>query len=325
MNLISSPQRWLGRKLDIAAPTLAIGSAILSAAFWGRGAHIFLDNLAAFLWPALWGSFVVALICSARGKRWIFVVASLAFASNLWILGPWIATTSIQNDSLSAHGGSYPLRIASANVQTSNREYNRVIRWIDDFKPDLLVLIEVDERWLDGVREIERMLPYSMKDPRDHNFGLAVYSRFPILSRETSSFSEEGIQSLNILVNAPGGPVRLLATHALPPTQQSWFLDRNRHLKRLGDWSRSVPEDLIVAGDLNIVPWSTHYAALESGGLRNIRPQSGLLPTWPSFAPHWLRAPIDHVLYRGNFILMNARVGPELGSDHLPLETELSR
>lgn len=300
-------------------------SAILAGLFWLRGSHLALDNLAAFLWPSLWGSLVVAILCSVRSKRSIFLIASAAFVSNLYLMSPWLFENQFSAKPDNSTSYPYALKVGMANVQTDNRDYERVVKWVADFKPDILILIEVDERWLTGVAAIEGELSQSLKDPHDHNFGIAVYSRYPLLSKTTTTFSDEGINSLEILVNAPGGPARVLATHALPPISAAWGADRNRHLQRLGAWSRGVTEDLIVAGDLNTAPWSTHYRAIETGGLRNIRPQSGLLPSWPTTFPSWMRVPIDHVLYRGSFVLKSARLGPDLASDHLPIEAEFVR
>ncbi len=325
MNPFSSLQRWLGARLDDWSPVCAVFSLILAGLFWLRGSHIALDNLAAFLWPSLWGSLIVAILCSVRAKRSIFFIASAAFISNFYLLSPWLFENQFAVKADVSQSYPYSLKLAVANVQTENRVHARVVKWVADFKPDILILIEVDERWLEGVAAIESELPQTLKDPRDNNFGIAVYSRYPLLSKTPTTFSEEGIQSLEILVNAPGGPARVLATHALPPVSAAWAADRNRHLQRIGAWSRGVSEDLIVAGDLNVAPWSTHYLPIETGGLRNIRPRSGLLASWPTFFPAWMRVPIDHVLSRGAFVLKSARLGPDLASDHMPLEVEFVR
>lgn len=325
MNPFSSLQRWLGARLDQGSQVAAFASFALAALFWFRGWHIVLDNLAAFLWPSLWGSLAVAVICSFRGRRWVFVTAVAAFASNLWLMSPWLFENAFAGSREESVSYPYTLKVGVANVRRENRDFARVVKWVEDFRPDVLVLIEVDGRWVDALAAIEAELPQALKEPADDNFGIAVYSRHPLLSRNIEDFSDEGIRSLHILVNAPGGPVRVLATHALPPSNMAWFQDRNRHLERVGAWSRGFAEDVIVAGDLNVVPWSTHYRAVESGGLRNIRPRAGVLPTWPTFFPEWMRAPIDHVLYRGGLVLKSARLGPDLGSDHMPVEAEFVR
>lgn len=325
MNPFSSLQSWLGVRLDRWSPAFAFFSFVLASLFWARGAHLYLDNLAAFLWPSLWGSLVVAVICAFREKRGAFFMAGAAFASNLWLISPWMIETSFKENAADSQSYPYAFKLAVANVQTENRNYDKVLGWVAGYKPDVLILIEVDDRWIDGVKSVEAELSHKLLDPRDRHMGIAVYSRHPLLSKTVETFSSEGINSLNILVNAPGGPIRVMATHAMPPSSAAWFEDRNRHMEKMGIWSRTVSEDLIVAGDMNIAPWSTHYRPIESGGLRNVRPQSGVMASWPTYFPSWMRTPIDHVLYRGGLILKTARLGPPIGSDHMPIEAEFVR
>lgn len=86
---------------------------------------------------------------------------------------------------------------------------------------------------------------------------------------------------------------------------------------------------IIVAGDLNAVPWSaavrsfTRQAQLHSAG--------GFVPTWPrrTFGegqPCVLCVPqlqIDHVFVSQQFRVLSMRSGADVGSDHLPLIAEL--
>jgi endonuclease/exonuclease/phosphatase (EEP) superfamily protein YafD len=57
-------------------------------------------------------------------------------------------------------------------------------------------------------------------------------------------------------------------------------------------------------------------------GLKNSRRGFGILPTWPTFLP-LLSIPIDHFLLSPEFAVLKTGQGPNIGSDHVPLITEL--
>ena len=63
-----------------------------------------------------------------------------------------------------------------ANVQTSNRDYARVLERIREADPDIVILLEVDERWIDAMGELRERFSEHYELPRDDNFGIAVYT-----------------------------------------------------------------------------------------------------------------------------------------------------
>ena len=84
-----------------------------------------------------------------------------------------------------------------------------------------------------------------------------------------------------------------------------------------------LTEPLIVAGDFNVTPWSQHFhTALARSGLNDCAAGHGLAPSWPSqFPPLGIR--IDHCWASQHWRSTDVRLGPSLGSDHLPLIADL--
>ena len=79
-------------------------------------------------------------------------------------------------------------------------------------------------------------------------------------------------------------------------------------------------------GDLNISMWSPYYrSTIEGSGLRNARQGLGILPTHSIVAPQIaaLSAPLDHCLVSSDIQVKDFRLGPAIGSDHLPIIAEL--
>jgi endonuclease/exonuclease/phosphatase (EEP) superfamily protein YafD len=128
----------------------------------------------------------------------------------------------------------------------------------------------------------------------------------------------------------PGpSPLALIATHLRSPITPSDAAARNRQLAAL---VRRVAAERalqkIVVGDLNITRWSPLYAQLtDVAGVRDGQEGFGLGASWPSVFGRWLGIPIDQTLVSSGVRVVHRAVGPNLGSDHLPVTTtvEFSR
>ena len=82
-----------------------------------------------------------------------------------------------------------------------------------------------------------------------------------------------------------------------------------------------LPKNLVLMGDFNSAAWSGMQAAFRAAtGLDN---RGHYLPSWPTFAWPIFRLPIDHVFVRGGARMTDLRLGPSVGSDHLPIEAEI--
>ncbi len=115
----------------------------------------------------------------------------------------------------------------------------------------------------------------------------------------------------------------MIAAHPLTPTTKSGFQQRNAQLEAMGRYVSRLPKPVLVIGDLNITMWSPFYQRfVGTAGLDNARSGFGILPTWPTFFP-LLYIPIDHCLISPEIQVLKIRTGPDVGSDHLPLVTDL--
>ena len=119
-------------------------------------------------------------------------------------------------------------------------------------------------------------------------------------------------------------PIRLALLHPAVPSTSGLAARHERFLSLAGASIRAAKSG-IVLGDLNTTPWSAGYRELlEEAGLEDTREGYGLQTTWPSFLPAALRIPVDHVLVTPDLAAADRQVGPEVGSDHLPVWVELA-
>ena len=88
------------------------------------------------------------------------------------------------------------------------------------------------------------------------------------------------------------------------------------HTDWLIAWRRSITEPLLIAGDFNLTPfsWKLSKFSWQTG----LKRYSTYTRSWPGhrYAPAFL---IDHMFSDDTFRPLDVRVGPPLGSDHLPI------
>jgi len=239
---------------------------------------------------------------------------------HLFSILPWYFTT--KNTSPVEHKTS--LKILHSNVLTSNREFELFSRLLEKENPTVVVLQEVNKAWVEGLANSLTAYKYRIEQPQNDNFGIAIYSKLPFIKSNIISLGDLGLASLEVSFSVEGQDVTLIATHPIPPISNLYHSARNNQLIDSAKRIVKLPGAKILVGDLNVSMWSGDYLAVETiSGLNNARQGFGILPTWPTYMP-FLMIPIDHILISKHFVINDFKVGDNIGSDHLPLITELA-
>ncbi|NLI79812.1 MAG: endonuclease/exonuclease/phosphatase family protein [Candidatus Riflebacteria bacterium] len=211
------------------------------------------------------------------------------------------------------------------NVHTHNRRSDLVRDLIHERRPDLLVLTEVDDRWLGELAPLHDEFPYRTVHPRGDNFGIAFFSRLPPRSLAVRFFpADSTLPSIVGEFEMGSATLTVLGTHPLPPRKPDYAAGRDAQFAAMGDFLAGVPGPKLVLGDLNSTPWSAPFQRfLEQGGLRDSAVGWGIHPTWPTTVPlFW--SPIDHALVSPHLAVVGRRVGGFVGSDHFPVEIDFA-
>ncbi|MEG4249781.1 endonuclease/exonuclease/phosphatase family protein [Microcoleus sp. Pol10D4] len=250
-------------------------------------------------------------------KIWL-LVSAFCIIINLAEIVPWYFPAP-------AFAGVTPgqnLRIFHSNVLTSNRRYSEVISLVKAEQPDIAVFVEVSTVWAKELAVLSEIFPYSSNLQESERFGSAIYSKLPLENASIKAFSKRR-KSLFADVKFQGKIISLILVHPTVPVKQQSFVDRNKQLAGIGEYAAQVKNPLIVVGDLNTTMWSPFYKNMvKTGNLRNARSGFGILPTWPTFMP-LAYIPIDHFLVSKEIGVLKIRTGRNVGSDHLPLITDL--
>lgn len=210
------------------------------------------------------------------------------------------------------------LRIVLANVLFTNQHTATFERWLDQQQADVVVIEELNRPY-EALMNRQLDYPYHRVAYTGDPFGIGIWSRVPFLQEETLSLGPAQLPSLYVQLKMQI-PIHVLATHPFPPISDRYFEDRNAQYTALSGFLEKKSGLKAVVGDLNTTPWSGYYQQwTEKSGLHNSRQGQGLLPSWPVHWPAMLRIPIDHVLASEEWSDYETELGPDIGSDHLPL------
>lgn len=223
--------------------------------------------------------------------------------------------------------GSHPrhITVVSYNHNGDRRDFGAVAAWLADPGQDfdLVVLQEANPGTVAMAEGLRGRYPHQVHGPRDHNFGMVVISRHPLLAadRLDSEGKRAGSLGYRVRLQPPRAPapVTVYSIHPLPPMTAGSAAQRDFKLMQTADRIAADPDPhVILIGDLNTTPYAPVFKRmLARSGLRF---QSyGLLmnPSWPAFNRFaLLKIPIDHAAYSAGLIQIEKRIGPALGSDH---------
>jgi endonuclease/exonuclease/phosphatase (EEP) superfamily protein YafD len=280
-----------------------------------------------------WMAFVVVLIVGVALRRWRTSAAAtiLALWSSFVVLPSLVPMrTSHAGVGRSAPELAAPLRVMSANVNLRNQPSRYALNWVRQQRVDLFAVIEMPEVWDESLKAMTAEFPYSFGKPDDITAGgIGIFSRYPLRDARIESTCAECQPFIEAIVDHPTGPIRVYAIHPLSPMSIERTEWRNAELRGLA--LRCVDRDIptIIMGDFNETPYGEAYGELlRRTGYSAAREVAGFSPTWPAARdsieiPNFLRIPIDHILISPHFRSERFEVGPQIGSDHLPIIADL--
>ncbi|MEX0669664.1 MAG: endonuclease/exonuclease/phosphatase family protein [Pirellulales bacterium] len=213
--------------------------------------------------------------------------------------------------------------VISVNVRRINHNTASALAYLRDRRPDVVAVLEVDATWAEALDTLSDLFPHRIIRPRPDNFGIAVLSQWPLVDSQVVAFSDSGFPSIVTTVRGGAGEFRFIATHPSPPFNARATVALGAHLAGVADVAAASPLPCIVAGDFNATPWSLPFRTLVArSGLIDTALGRGVQATWNARYPA-PRIPIDHILAPSGTRVLRRAVGPDIGSDHFPVEAEL--
>ncbi|GGY66833.1 endonuclease/exonuclease/phosphatase family protein [Marinobacter zhanjiangensis] len=253
---------------------------------------------------------------------WVLLAALLVLAVQVsWIL-PWTPLWPLQVRPAERSQQDRCFTLMVANVLTSNRNSDDLIRQVRNHEPDVLLTVESDQWWGDRLDEAFGDWPCIIRIPLDNLYGMHLYSRLPLEEAEVKYLIQDDIPSIHGWLRLPSSHrIRLHAVHPRPPapSESKESLWRDAELLLVGREIRDSGHPSVVVGDLNDVAWSrTTRLFCKVSHMLDPRRGRGMFSTF--HAGHWfLRWPLDHVFTSEAFTVRQIERLDYFGSDHFPI------
>jgi endonuclease/exonuclease/phosphatase (EEP) superfamily protein YafD len=222
------------------------------------------------------------------------------------------------------------ISILICNVFQDNKNVSKLLQQIQEYDPDLVLLVEVDQHWDSQLAGIHKSYPYRLLNPLENTYGMSLYSKLELKNESIRYLVEPNVPSIETLVKLRSGDyITLFGLHPEPPvpTENPRSTERDAEILLVAKRVEKLNKPVIVAGDLNDVAWSyTTELFLKVSGLLDPRRGRGFYNTFHVKYP-LMRWPLDHVFCSKHFCLVELKRLPDMGSDHYPIfiSLQLSR
>ncbi|MCX6879516.1 MAG: endonuclease/exonuclease/phosphatase family protein [Verrucomicrobia bacterium] len=257
----------------------------------------------------------VVAVLGLRRFRWALVPA-------LWLCVPVLKLAPYYTAATAESPWPRHLKVLSFNVLHKNKRYADTVSWVQATDPDIAFFPEATKAWEAGLAPLKATMPHSIVHARWDNFGLAVFSKHPIVEQSLVPSTAVGVVMLQVTLEIDGRRVVFVGVHPASPLSAAYSRDRDEVLQDLAKRLNHETRPMIVAGDFNATPWSHAMQPLFDADLRDTMLGRGFSATWRRGLP-LVAIPIDHILVGGRISTAKRWTGPDLGSDHRPIVAEL--
>jgi endonuclease/exonuclease/phosphatase (EEP) superfamily protein YafD len=333
---------WLLRAIRLALTGAALAYlvaflayfAVLAAGRGGAGWFGFVRELTLYLFLPLPALLLAAAVCRAR-----LALLSLALPLVVFLVyyGPRFR---FQPTPAAGASGSFRVLTFNTGANAGGGRLAPLLRTVRAVDADVVALQEVPPATLEQLRtELAAAYPY-----QEGTVDAVSFSRFPLQRAAELQLGDSPYTGQQLSVSLRGRPVVLTNVHVTRPVYRlQWRRQlvpvvrgynpesRDAQVTELVNRIRTVPGPRLLTGDFNETEWSRPYQLLAAELGDSFREAgSGFGHTYPSnfawgewrFSLPLMR--IDYVFHSSELMALEARVGPDGGSDHLPVVAELS-
>lgn len=213
---------------------------------------------------------------------------------------------------------------------------DRLVNWLKAHGTDIVGLQELDTAQAEAIeRGLEAEYPWKVLHGTGFE-GRGLLSRFPLLDHDLPYLRPDRVD-LRARLETPDDPMTVIVAHPLPPRPQLRGMVADPETGGQIDGIIRLALDgtpAIVMGDFNMTMRNPLYERIRDAGLVDAFVTSGrgrgsTFPVRPgkmrsvNHRMHWMPLPafarIDYIWHTPELKALDAWVGPNAGSDHLPL------
>lgn len=335
---------WAGMAGGVVVTGLGL-SAFVAPDYW------FSDNMSFFLRQFLGAGalgLLAALVGLAVSHRWPrgYKTMLVVFAATYLLLAGLtigrtlhVATPAVEAD------GRDSIRIVSINLEQLYLRDETLTRYLEEIDADILVFQEVGWWWQEKrLAEPGNPQVINLADPIPGHFyngelgDIVVFARFPITDAKTIMVEGTPVRGravpnefLSLDLSVDGIPLKLFALHPASPRNRPYWNDRQAYFEALAAVSGFEIDQsggpAVLIGDWNLSPWSYHFKSfLERRDL--VTAFNSSIPQTTRFffdyrLSWFLGAIVDHVAVTRDLDISGVELGPDIGSDHVPLVVDI--
>jgi endonuclease/exonuclease/phosphatase (EEP) superfamily protein YafD len=298
------------------APSIVISALLASNA--GLLADVFpqLDLLVHFQVQYAWVLTACLLWLLIQGRFGWAILAAAALSLPMIRIAPWYFPSPALSH-LETHEAQTELELFSCNIKYTNKNYQSLIKLIEETDADVVVVQEATHAWELALAQLSNMYPHRIAHPASGPRGMVMLSKLPFLRSKVEVHPITRHCILAGWIRFDSQEILLIAAHPFRPGLRHGPTLLASELEMAANLANNDTQNVILIGDLNTTMWSNTYTRfVENHHLSNLRRGFGIHASWSRVIP-WLSAiPIDHCLIGDNFHGVSFNLLPIAGSDH---------
>ncbi|MFC4634404.1 endonuclease/exonuclease/phosphatase family protein [Dokdonia ponticola] len=235
------------------------------------------------------------------------------------IILPYLPLKKVRHKQLD---NAQTISIISVNVLQKNKEYEKLIKLIDDIQPDIVLTMETNKAWEEALGKIETDYPFTYKIPKENRYGMHFYTKLKVNSVKEHYFISDETPAIEVhLEDKTNSNFVFFGIHPPPPspTEKPTSRQKDGELMKIAKLIRELKIPAIATGDFNNVCWSRSAKLFSKvSGMKDARLKNGIHGSFPA-GPVIFRIPIDLIFSSNGIEVNKIKTLTDVGSDHLPI------
>jgi len=212
---------------------------------------------------------------------------------------------------------AHDVKFLQFNLNFRNKNIHKLDAYLQAESIDILSLQEVTNKHRELLQQFKDY-PYQSYCNFTTIGGVALLSKYPFVPNSGQCIEGKGLLWKQIKI--ANRVINVASLHLYWP----FPYNQSKQITTLSKTLKSIPSPKIIAGDFNAVAWS--YTLSRINRLSKTKVVSGVHYSLNFGDPQslfYIQLPIDHILLSQDLRSQKIRVAKSLGSDHLPLVSEI--
>lgn len=200
----------------------------------------------------------------------------------------WLKNASNADLKLPIVNEEVNIKVAHVNLANIDERILELKDMLINEDVDVISMQELTPDWTATIRQhLGGIYPHTYNNVRIDPYGIAVFSRLPILLRDT--LLTDNVPSLSVGVRQGQDTFFLISSYLTPALDNQSLKKASAQLERIAAKVDSISEHVIALGEYNMVYWSKE--------IRDFIRDTGLKNSRRDISQGNLRVPYDHIFY----------------------------